>query len=224
MRSALENTDECGLLKLAQQTPRFTLIVDNTLQRPLTDYEVVMATLAYANGATIYFKGTTRGRRISTTPEVRREIKNHQEALDAEQRLATQRSLALGITDPEAAIAQMFPNNADTFITSPKISRVTRLVPGGLSVSYFEEFLGDEDFLLLGCCLLLDVSREFQKRLCRCALPSCSLFFFEIRGSGLPQRKYCCKDHRDEAHTRGAAARSARRRAGVRVRTASKPK
>jgi hypothetical protein len=142
---------------------------------------------------------------------------------DTADRLATQYILGLIITDPDLA-AKEFCRNGDLSMTYPSISRVVRRVPGGFSSSYFEQYLGEDNLVDKGTMLLLDISREFQKRLCRCALPSCSLFFFEIRGGGRHSRKYCGKEHREEAHTMGAAARSARVRAGVRIRKSSKPK
>ena len=78
VRISLRNSDESALLQRAKQMPQFT-------KRPLTDQEIAMATVAYANGASIHLK---RERNYIDVEHI------------AEHRLITQKCLAGAITDP----------------------------------------------------------------------------------------------------------------------------
>jgi hypothetical protein len=216
VRIALANLDANHVLAVSQQTPDFTLSVDQSAKAPLTEEQIAIATLAFANGATIYVRGSVRAPKLAPLPPSFPKIELvSAKAIQADDRSFTKELLALAMSDPEAAARQLIPNGNIGFTAA---SRVIRRIKGGLSISYYEDFPTTEHLVTTGTMFFLDPSRDFQKRLCRCALPICSLFFFEIRGSGLPQRKYCCKAHREDAHTLGAAARAARRRAGVLIR------
>ena len=67
---------------------------------------------------------------------------------------------------------------------------------------------------LFAGALLAEQANNDKTELGRCRLESCRRFFLvERRGVGAPQTKYCCEEHRLEAHSLGAADRQRRSRA-----------
>jgi hypothetical protein len=123
-------------------------------------------------------------------------------------RAARRRSVQLALTDRRKAMQAFLDCKVPPNDLVPVIRVGHRLEPNktgrGLSLRLHRYFRTSKEALDFAEMLLLDSGRSFGENLSRCRLPSCGKFFLarQNRKGGPPNRKFCCADHRREAHDR----------------------
>ncbi len=204
--------------------------------RPLSEKEIVEATVAFANGATLDLLDLaehfpSRGPLDVTVQEYPlhvgdvvlqeneryRAVEEGDEPRTVDQvrndcRRSTRESLGYIVREPMLAEDVEGITDQDLF---PMINSkpYLRKVDNGLTLSFFYSFATDLDLVRLGEILLEDTERPYGKKLCQCELESCGMFFFEVKPpTGRPQRKYCCSEHMLKAHDLNAGDRMKKRR------------
>lgn len=224
---------------MEQQPAGQILHLKNSPDTPLSERQIVEATIAFANGAQLQIEGLVARGPTETIGDAQIE---HQlaEARAARQAGRPRDGAFLGAQIPQDLIVpsveehrrnlrawvQQFirlirrhPHQAAAeiirrdmvFLVEQK--PVVRQGPQGLQLGSYYAFSTYADLVNLGVMLLADVDRAFNNKLCECQLEGCGAFFFEKKPeTGRPQRKYCTQTHMLEAHTRNAAVRMAERR------------
>jgi hypothetical protein len=221
-----------------EHNPSRVLRIRNSNEQPLSEREIVKATLAFANGARLYIDGLAlpsyadgdsdhslksvvtfleleqikeQGRERSEAEWERYRAVELPKAVEKhreEAREATRSRLVRALRHPDE-VADFLVQFAELIKPKPLL----RKVPGGLSLSSYYQFSSDLDLVHVGEVLLLDPERGFMQELCHCQLPACGAFFFEKRPpTGRPQRKYCSRAHMLRAHNENASARMAKKR------------
>jgi hypothetical protein len=176
------------------------IVLRNLVEKPLTEQQIVEATVAYANGArlTIEQSGALEGIVYSM---------NGEQIEDAERfRSHVRLDLEKMITDPHAVAVKLI--QMEGHWPAHQIMRTVRRVPGGVQLVIQERFDSVSALVSLGVLFLLDVSRGYRQKLCQCGWAPCGRFFFETRPPrGRPQRKYCRRSHLDLTHNHKATER-----------------
>jgi hypothetical protein len=201
--------------------------LENSQQKPLTEREIVEASVDFLNGRRIEIPGWSGDNEIRfiialeeiqssnagrTVGKPRNASQPSDEAVQAFRnsfREAQREMLSRLIADP-GAVALELKEAAPLIDPKPLI----RVVQDGLWLDHFYEFKSELDLVTLGLVLLADPRRRSNwPQLCRCQLPSCGAFFFEKRPpTGRPQRRYCSRTHMLRAHDQNAPRRMATRR------------
>jgi hypothetical protein len=192
-----------------------TIQLVNSVDRPLGEAQVVEATLAFANGCglRIVGQGSQPG---PAAVQVLQSLPSDR-AHGAEAR-AWEHIFALvqgAHTNPkQCAHAYLQTDLQGDGGGGPR--RLVKRVPGGLAVLYHERFGSILELATLGALLLLDPSRPFLRKLCRCEFDKCRDYFLKkppdpdrmSTNRGRPKSKYCCTRHANEAHDADAAKRA----------------
>jgi hypothetical protein len=229
-----------------QQSDERVERLKNLADRPLTESEIVDATVAFANGARLEIEGleprgtlgktgdeelarnmrayarlheggiVLSGRRVAVQPPMARTLEEWRHL----QRAGTRAGLERILSNPTAA-AKWFVEGTD-LAEEISVSAVFRVPPSQL-LTHRYSFATYCDLVLLGQILLADASRAFQAKLCQCLYPHCGMFFFEMKasvsrrgGGGMRRRKYCCDDHMNRARDERRTERAQAKRRAVR--------
>lgn len=206
----------------------------NSAEQPLTEREIVEATVAFANGANLEIDGlVARGafphevgdRKIESSLKLRRALQENPipslgemptsdipvdvGAYRAQMRTATRMRLADLLADPVASAREYVGRSFEDVVSAKTILRAT---PAGLVRANYYTFSTDSDLVLLGS-VLLAADASLREKLCQCQLASCGVFFFEKKpATGRPQRRYCTRAHMLRSHDENASQRMARKR------------
>jgi hypothetical protein len=213
------------------------VVLRNLLSAGPTDREIVEATVAFVNGATIVIDDvpdSLKHLRLEAAPMLPAERQVAEDSLRVLQGLiygATDSSPEAdsGIAaDDEAALQARYRLVYRKFLARllcdpsaisrefsdkglmSKLPIDTYLLDrgDGLSIVHHYHLNTFFDVTQIGTAYLLDRTRDYTRKLCQCQLRSCGKFFFEVQPpTGRPQRKYCCKGHMEEAHAQNAGKR-----------------
>lgn len=215
------------------------LQLKNTPDAPLTERQIVEATIAFTNGARLEIEGLVRRGIDKETGDAALALQIR--VAKAFQELSKEDGGKLG---GESFPQGPFPTSVDEYrravrvttreiisdvLNKPKVAAgvivrrelvshvhqkpVVRQTEQGLSFRSYYEFNNFVELVDVGVLLLADVERGFREKLCECQLDGCGVFFFEKKPkTGRPQRKYCTPSHMLEAHSLNAPKRMARRR------------
>jgi hypothetical protein len=212
------------------------LTLRNTPGNPLSDEQIVEATIAYANGVSVTLLDCALGamsssaatQKLLADTEVFEHTKAEKRVLkaiekggipvfnklleDARKELIRGHlgDIVSGKLNPEDQA--MFLENDEFFSAiSPRL--YLKKTPKGNSVALYYAFADLFSVIKLGSFFLDDSERPFGDKLCQCQLKSCGKFFFKIQPkNGAPQRKYCSKEHMTEAHNLNAVKRMEKHR------------
>jgi hypothetical protein len=211
-----------------ERTRRKAITLTNSPDKPLTEKEIVDATLAFANGAKIDIRDPVANpgdlahsvgdkkiesslavmklmRERGLAPGSADNVVTNIDEYRAGVRAALRRRLAHSLRDRRAVAREFIADGASELI-NPTI--VIHPTADGLDLTNHYSFSTFVDLIVLGEVLLLATSRDFRHKLCQCQWEPCGLFFFEIKPpTGRPQRKYCGEDHMLKAHDLNAAGR-----------------
>lgn len=217
-------------------TAKKTVILRNLFsENSPTEREIVEATIAFVNGATIVVDDvpdslkhlqlvpapmTPTQRRIAEDslrgwrklvhggkpPETNiRDASEDEGLLQSRFRLVYREFLAKLLHDPRA-IPRTFTDMG--FLSKLPVETYLHATADGLSIVHHYHLDTFFDATQVGTALLLDQTKDFGRKICQCQLGTCGKFFFEIQpATGRPQRKYCCSDHMTDAHNQNAAKR-----------------
>jgi hypothetical protein len=205
------------------------IALKNDSLNPLSEREIVDATIAYANGANLvinglgdrhlrdWLSGQVELRELASKAGMKHPLDLDPSVMntDVEEfktlvRKRAREVIALSFHDVVAA--------AETFRRGPLVKTATyhsfgircSISDSPKGLRFNTEFAFDTfvDLVELGLALLLDDRRGFREKLCECQWGPCGFLFFEIQPpTGRPQRKYCCSDHMLKAHDLNAAER-----------------
>ena len=226
--------DDRPLVQLARAGRPFTLVVRNPPTNPLSDEQVVLATIAVANGALLELPDPSaaaaarssgplgyRGRyRLLLMPDDKPAPSHARHGRDRELWIAGLRNLLDSIRDSDAlARVRKHIVSAQWKIAAWRTKTIFTHDGVDFHVANYHKFLTEESVVTFGLMLLADSKKGFGARLCRCRLATCGLFFLERGDIGHPQRDYCCVQHLPGQHdpdtkvrrTRPSAKRSVRR-------------
>jgi hypothetical protein len=177
----------------------------NTDERPLSEREVVDATLAFANGSDLRIDGTVPPKYPEDAVErLQALIRNHLERV---------------LSEPTALARELWEAG---WLKSPGVwaraHEIARAIEGGIAIDSRGEYISGYQIANRGVALLLDPrpprAPDFQRKLCQCQFSECRRFFLEAqRGRGRPQRLYCCKDHMLRGHDERGEVRMKNHRA-----------
>jgi hypothetical protein len=191
----------------------------NTETQPLSEREIVEATVAFANGATLELKDFAEGRSSQPSEEETTPSRSDSwgeprtaEQIREDERRVTRELLSYILSGPmlEEDVNGLTDQDLSSLINPRPFFRK---VDGGLTLRFAYSFCSDSDLTTLGVILLEDTERPFKEKLCQCRLESCGLFFFEVKPpTGRPQRKYCSEEHMLMAHDQNAPNRMKKRR------------
>jgi hypothetical protein len=202
------------LLDYTHAGVRLAITLRNSVGDPLTNDDIVLSTLAYANGATLEFSDLPP--RIPILNRITVDWWTHEpgprELTDLERRDQTKNTLGLLLDDSPEVDGWIAKNTYYLALgMSPKI--VPALRSGRVRLTHHYDFTSQEGVAALGVLLLADETFGYRKRLCECHHSVCGAFFLERRPeTGRPQRLYCCKEHGALAHVENGPRRMARLR------------
>jgi len=218
------------------QARRRTITLENRRDRPLSEREIIDATLAFANGADLRIdgEGEHEMRLSETDGEVVLEIKGESEpavqisgtkaeiaAIGNRQREAIRRFLVRVMKEPGTLGRELL--NQGWTKSWAKVERVVRPTEAGVSIRYYDRLFTPYLLANRGILLLLDPERGFGEKLCQCQLGACGDFFLEIRPPrGRPQRRYCSAEHMALGHKERGAIRMRKIRTTLRQRRKTK--
>jgi hypothetical protein len=198
---------------------RTVLRLKNFPGQPLTEREIVEATVAFANGADLEIDGLVAERGGKTGEAKVREllliagvapkdVEDHLRRLHVE----VHKRLSVIIHSGRKALSLWYADQQ--FESVVPVKPVMRTSPKGASFALHYAFSSYWDLVVLGQLLLADPERPHSEKLFQCQLKSCGTLFFEKRPhTGRPQRKYCSRPHMLQAHDENATKRMAKRAA-----------
>lgn len=222
-------SDDEPLVALSRAGRAYTLRLTNSIEEPLTEYQIVLATLAAANGARLYLDGSRGGDRglaqlRELSAAVQKHVRSDPTSDDSSQDLDERwRESVVAILDGiiSGVMQQVIAEDPTTTteIHGLQMRPMMKVVDGKLRLVTHYSFAIEHSLVSFGELLLADSSRDFGSKLCRCRLKSCGLFFLERRPpTGRPQRIYCCDEHLTQGHNSGSGERrkrAAKRKAGA---------
>jgi hypothetical protein len=151
----------------------------NTPDKPATDEAILVAAIAFANGAplTLHLDKKT----LKATNAQRRELV---------------RGLESGLDSPLGPLVQL--------VRGVKLSYGASLSDDGssLRLNIQRDFKTVEAVLAMAVVLTMDKKHEFGSKVCRCKLQTCKAFFMAKQNpkGGPPNRTYCSPEHLAEHH------------------------
>jgi hypothetical protein len=201
-----------------------------------TEQDIVDATVAFQNGATLVVNGEPDFNRKESVLETSVQV--------WEQLVSELREIGLTCLPPNAApisdLPSRYPNAHGEFLAafvSDRAATEDKLVSRGIASSinvhatlwqptkdgmaivHHYEFSNPFDVITVGTALLFDRGKGFGQRLCQCQLESCRKFFFEKKAAtGRPARRYCKTQHMLKAHDLNAPGRMKKRRGKPRAK------
>jgi hypothetical protein len=214
-----------------------TLLMSNQVSNPLTEEDIVLACIAFANGATLTFSAETvpafvirtsqqlgispnievvvGARKILITNPFWRRTGNWNDSQaappqldDMDLRLAIKVVLK-SLISKATSIEDSIAKHAQYFTKGIGMTVETILSDGNLSIRHHYRFESSDNVAALGALLLTDKTLRYRKMLCQCGWRECNQFFLVRRGAkgGRPLREYCDSTHGDKAHTANASIR-----------------
>jgi len=220
-----------------ERRKRKQLRLSNTAGSPLTENQIVDATIAFANGATLLIDGlvpkdstskfvgddyieytlrlsrAVRERGISGFKELNENDNIPTDAEDHRKRRRTNTRVRLGwiVNDPKRASEELRGWDVETGIRQKQVLRHTE---HGVHLTSHYDFTFEGDLVDLGVILLTDTERGYAGRLCQCQSSSCGDFFFKVQPArGAPRSKYCSDEHMALGHDERAQVRMRNNRA-----------
>ena len=202
------------------------IMLRNTAVEPLSEADIVGATLEFANGAMLDLRDLVAvfdyDSEVVLDPCTGDEAIEKAEALFAAEMMESPRSVEQLRREARTFTRDRLHEIVNRPMVAEDLDGITdqdlfpyinprpylRKVPSGITLAFYYSFVSDLSLVRLGEILFEDTERPFHKKLCQCQLPSCGIFFFEVKPStGRPQRRYCSEKHMLEAHDNNAAKR-----------------